>query len=139
MYNADGTCRPDIVSSEQQQLANQYCGMRHAFRDTIIVENNYQIRIRTRYESYIGEYALHCHILGHEDAGMMMVNIAIVPDLNAAGGGLECRACITPSQHARRGNASRMGRTERPSIPIQPPSPRGICRLDKSHEGRGKP
>ncbi|MCP3417908.1 multicopper oxidase domain-containing protein [Bradyrhizobium brasilense] len=87
IYNADGTCRPDIVSSDQQQLANQYCGMWHTFRDTIIVENNYQIRVRTRYERYIGEYVLHCHILDHEDAGMM-ANIAIVPDLNAAGGGL---------------------------------------------------
>ena len=87
IYNPDGTCRPDIVSSDQQQLANQYCGMWHTFRDTIIVENNYQIRVRTRYDRYIGEYVLHCHILDHEDAGMM-ANIAIVPDLNAAGGGL---------------------------------------------------
>lgn len=87
IYNPDGTCRPEIVSSDQQQLANQYCGMWHTFRDTIIVENNYQIRVRTRYDRYIGEYVLHCHILDHEDAGMM-ANIAIVPDLNAAGGGL---------------------------------------------------
>ena len=75
------------MSSDKQQLANQYCGMRNVFRDTIIVENNYQIRVRTRYERYIGEYVLHCHILDHEDAGMM-ANIAIVPDLNAPGGGL---------------------------------------------------
>jgi FtsP/CotA-like multicopper oxidase with cupredoxin domain len=87
IYNPDGTCRPEIVSSDKQQLANQYCGMRNVFRDTIIVENNYQIRVRTRYERYIGEYVLHCHILDHEDAGMM-ANIAIVPDLNAPGGGL---------------------------------------------------
>jgi FtsP/CotA-like multicopper oxidase with cupredoxin domain len=87
IFNPDGTCRPDIVTSDKQQLANQYCGMWHVFRDTIIVENNYQIRVRTRYERYIGEYVLHCHILDHEDAGMM-ANIAIVPDLNAPGGGL---------------------------------------------------
>ena len=87
IYSPDGTCRPDIVSSDKQQLANQYCGMWHVFRDTIIVENNYQIRVRTRYDRYIGEYVLHCHILDHEDAGMM-ANIAIVPDLNVPGGGL---------------------------------------------------
>jgi FtsP/CotA-like multicopper oxidase with cupredoxin domain len=87
IYNPDGTCRPEIVSSDKQQLANQYCGMWHVFRDTLIVENNYQIRVRTRYDRYIGEYVLHCHILDHEDAGMM-ANIAIVPDLNAPGGGL---------------------------------------------------
>ena len=61
--------------------------MCHVFRDTIIVENNYQVRVRTRYDRYIGEYVLHCHILDHEDAGMM-ANIKIVPDLNAPGGGL---------------------------------------------------
>jgi FtsP/CotA-like multicopper oxidase with cupredoxin domain len=87
IFNKDGTCRADLVSSDKQSLANQYCGMHHVFRDTIIVENNYQVHIRTKYERYIGEYVLHCHILDHEDAGMML-NIAIVPDLNAPGGGL---------------------------------------------------
>lgn len=61
--------------------------MHHVFRDTVIVENNYQVHIRTRYDRYIGEFVIHCHILDHEDSGMML-NIAIVPDLNAPGGGL---------------------------------------------------
>ena len=86
IFNKDGTCN-DSVAGDQQQIANQYCGMYHTFRDTIFVENGYQIRIRTHYERYIGEYVLHCHILDHEDAGMML-NIAIVPDLNSHGGGL---------------------------------------------------
>ena len=50
IYNPDGTCKPDIVYADKQQLANQYCGMWHTFRDTIFVENNYQIRVRTRYD-----------------------------------------------------------------------------------------
>jgi FtsP/CotA-like multicopper oxidase with cupredoxin domain len=29
------------------------------------------IRVRTRYRRYIGRYVLHCHILDHEDQGMM--------------------------------------------------------------------
>jgi FtsP/CotA-like multicopper oxidase with cupredoxin domain len=87
IFNPDGTCKPEIVYADKQQLANQYCSMWHTFRDTIIVENNYQVRVRTHYDRYIGEYVLHCHILDHEDAGMM-ANIAIVPDLNAPGGGL---------------------------------------------------
>lgn len=29
------------------------------------------IRVRTRYRRYIGTYVLHCHILDHEDQGMM--------------------------------------------------------------------
>ena len=101
IYNPDGTCKPDIVYADKQQLANQYCGMWHTFRDTIIVENNYQIRVRTRYDRYIGEYVLHCHILDHEDAGMM-ANIAIVPDLNAPGGGLG----MAGMRHARQPTAT---------------------------------
>jgi FtsP/CotA-like multicopper oxidase with cupredoxin domain len=87
IYDKDGNCMPGIVSGDSQQLANQYCGMRHTFRDTIFVENNFQVHIRTRYDRYIGEYVLHCHILDHEDAGMML-NVAIVPDINQPGGGL---------------------------------------------------
>jgi FtsP/CotA-like multicopper oxidase with cupredoxin domain len=87
IYDKNGHCNPTIVSGDQQQLANQYCGMYHTFRDTIIVENNYQIHIRTTYDRYIGEFVLHCHILDHEDAGMM-ANISIVPDMSAPGHGL---------------------------------------------------
>lgn len=44
----------------------------------------YRIFIRTRYERYIGEFVLHCHILDHEDQGMMQ-NVSIgLPD--GAGG-----------------------------------------------------
>jgi FtsP/CotA-like multicopper oxidase with cupredoxin domain len=87
IFDKDGNCMPGIVSGDQQQLANQYCGMFHTFRDTIFVENNYQVHIRTRYDRYIGEYVLHCHILDHEDAGMML-NISIVPDINQPRGGI---------------------------------------------------
>jgi L-ascorbate oxidase len=37
----------------------------------------YTIKIRTRYQRYVGEYVLHCHILDHEDQGMMQ-NVAVV-------------------------------------------------------------
>ena len=44
----------------------------------------YTIKVRTRYQRYIGEYVLHCHILDHEDQGMMQ-NVEIrIPD--GAGG-----------------------------------------------------
>ena len=40
----------------------------------------YTLVIRTRYQRYIGEYVLHCHILDHEDQGMMQ-NVQInLPD-----------------------------------------------------------
>lgn len=88
IFDADGNCKPPAaIDPKQLGLANQYCSMRNTFRDTIFVENDYQIHIRTRYDRYIGEFVLHCHILDHEDAGMML-NIQIVPDLTATGGGV---------------------------------------------------
>jgi FtsP/CotA-like multicopper oxidase with cupredoxin domain len=34
--------------------------------------NGYVV-IRSRFQRYIGRFVLHCHILGHEDAGMMLL------------------------------------------------------------------
>jgi L-ascorbate oxidase len=68
---------------------NQFAGLRGVWKDTIFVKtdltcyqcgtpsladppaNYYRFIIRTRYERYIGEFVLHCHILDHEDQGMM--------------------------------------------------------------------
>ena len=86
IFDADGRCKKDLPK-DPQGLANQYCGMWHTFRDTVFVENNYHVLIRTTYDRYIGEFVMHCHVLDHEDAGMML-NIEIVPDLSAPGGGL---------------------------------------------------
>ncbi|NJO13408.1 MAG: multicopper oxidase domain-containing protein [Gammaproteobacteria bacterium] len=58
----------------------QYQDMVGTWRDTIMVTENVSIEIRTRYERYIGEYVLHCHILGHEDQGMMQAVKVVLPD-----------------------------------------------------------
>jgi FtsP/CotA-like multicopper oxidase with cupredoxin domain len=55
----------------------QYRGFRGMWKDTVWVEQGYTLRMRTRYQRYIGEFVLHCHILDHEDQGMMQ-NVAIV-------------------------------------------------------------
>lgn len=89
IFDGNGNCKAWIVN-DPRQLANQYCGMYHVFRDTIFVEDKFQVRVRTTYDRYIGEFVIHCHILDHEDGGMML-NIAIVPDLNAPGHGLGMR------------------------------------------------
>jgi FtsP/CotA-like multicopper oxidase with cupredoxin domain len=58
----------------------QYANLKGAWKDTLFVKRNYIIVMRTRYERYIGDFVLHCHILDHEDQGMMQnVRIAI-PD-----------------------------------------------------------
>ncbi|HEX8626210.1 MAG TPA: multicopper oxidase family protein [Allosphingosinicella sp.] len=55
----------------------QYPGMKGMWKDTLWVKDGYTLTVRTRYQRYIGEFVLHCHILDHEDSGMMQ-NVAIV-------------------------------------------------------------
>jgi FtsP/CotA-like multicopper oxidase with cupredoxin domain/peroxiredoxin len=43
------------------------------WRDTIWVPNNGTVTFRTRYEDFIGTFVQHCHILDHEDQGMMQL------------------------------------------------------------------
>ena len=62
----------------------QYRGMKGTFKDTVWVKNvggkTYRVIVRTHYQRYIGDFVLHCHILDHEDQGMMQnVRIAL-PD-----------------------------------------------------------
>lgn len=87
IFGANGECLepPDSVG-----LQNQYCGMWHVFKDTVFVQNDYKVMIRTKYDRYIGEFVIHCHILDHEDSGMM-TNVEIVPDLGAPGNGIGMR------------------------------------------------
>lgn len=63
---------------------NQFYGLAGVWKDTLLISAGYEVTMRTRYERYIGEFVLHCHILDHEDQGMMQ-NVAIA--LPAAGGG----------------------------------------------------
>ena len=41
------------------------------WRDTLMVKKGEPITVYSRYERYIGKFVLHCHILDHEDQGMM--------------------------------------------------------------------
>ena len=67
----------------------QYPGLKGVWKDTLWVKGGYTITVRTRYERYIGAFVIHCHILDHEDKGMMQ-NVAIVlpdGDISAAAAG----------------------------------------------------
>jgi len=67
----------------------QYRSLKGVWKDTLWVKNvvpagqppgKYTVVVRTRYRRYIGDFVLHCHILDHEDQGMMQ-NIRIsLPD-----------------------------------------------------------
>ena len=41
------------------------------WRDTVIVEKGQNVIIRMLCKDFRGESVLHCHILDHEDRGMM--------------------------------------------------------------------
>ena len=48
------------------------------WRDTTIIPprqngKDGELRMRTRYERFTGTFVLHCHILTHEDLGMMQL------------------------------------------------------------------
>jgi L-ascorbate oxidase len=58
----------------------QYAGMLNTWKDTIFVQSDVVIDIYTRYQRYIGEFVLHCHILDHEDQGMMQNVAVVLPD-----------------------------------------------------------
>jgi L-ascorbate oxidase len=82
----------------------QYPGLKGVWKDTLWVKSLipgpkdhpisypnglYTVVVRTRYERYIGEYVLHCHILDHEDQGMMQ-NVRV--DLPDGQGGIAAHA-----------------------------------------------
>lgn len=48
------------------------------WKDTIFVPTG-GLKMRTRYSNYIGKFVIHCHILPHEDEGMMQA-VEIVND-----------------------------------------------------------
>jgi FtsP/CotA-like multicopper oxidase with cupredoxin domain len=41
--------------------------------DTAIVPRNGSITFRSRFLDFTGKYMLHCHMMNHEDLGMMQV------------------------------------------------------------------
>jgi FtsP/CotA-like multicopper oxidase with cupredoxin domain len=73
-----GACNA-LAAQDSRQLADQYCGQYHVFRDTLFIQNGYDVTLRTKYTDFTGEFVLHCHILDHEDAGMM-ANVQIATD-----------------------------------------------------------
>jgi len=78
----------DDYDTTKQFPDPQYRGLKGKWKDTLWVKNamgkSYKVIVRTKYQRYIGDFVLHCHILDHEDQGMMQ-NVRIsLP--NASGG-----------------------------------------------------
>jgi len=95
----DATGR-DVSAADAQDGAGgsidpQYRALKGVWKDTLWVKNTmtpdakqgqYTVVVRTRYRRYIGDFVLHCHILDHEDQGMMQ-NVRIALPEDAAAGG----------------------------------------------------
>ena len=86
----DGTdvSEPNAIDKDAKGAVDpQYPGLKGVWKDTLWVKSLvsgpagvYTVKVRTRYERYIGEFVLHCHILDHEDQGMMQnVSIMVPP------------------------------------------------------------
>ncbi|PWB34832.1 L-ascorbate oxidase [Pseudomonas sp. SDI] len=88
----------------------QFAGLSGVWKDTLFVKGPagkgidpmtnkkgvYTVYVKTRYQRYIGEYVLHCHILDHEDQGMMQ-NVKI--SLPEGPGGSASAAHGSPMKH----------------------------------------
>ena len=68
------------VSAAGDPNEPQFANLKGVWKDTLFVRQGYTFYVRTRYQRYVGDFVLHCHILDHEDRGMMQ-NVHIgIPD-----------------------------------------------------------
>ncbi|MGI4985713.1 MAG: multicopper oxidase family protein [Janthinobacterium lividum] len=73
IYDTTGACTATEIATGD----TQYCALHDVFLDTLFIKSGYTAVLRTKYEDYTGEFVMHCHILDHEDQGMME-NVSIV-------------------------------------------------------------
>lgn len=67
-----------VISVNGQPVEN------HGYSDTYPVPAGGEVVMRTRYKDFDGKFVLHCHILFHEDHGMMQVVEIIRPGSSSA-------------------------------------------------------
>lgn len=66
------------VNPFQVMVPNERGVLEWVWRDTFLVRGGQSFVARSRYETYIGRFVLHCHNLFHEDRGMMeLVEVAL--------------------------------------------------------------
>lgn len=89
-YNARNPSKP----FPPEKADKNYPGLKGVWKDTLWIKNElasndpnvfpkgqYRIVVRTHYRRYIGDFVLHCHILDHEDQGMMQHIRIALPDV----------------------------------------------------------
>jgi FtsP/CotA-like multicopper oxidase with cupredoxin domain len=77
ILNADGQ---DVSETGEPATGDmQYADLKGAWKDSIFIKQDYTVVMRTKYQKFTGKFVLHCHILDHEDQGMME-NVEITED-----------------------------------------------------------
>ncbi len=83
-------CCGKVDDDGNKEVDPQFRGLKGMFKDTLWTKNagtaddgtplRYTAVVRTHYRRYVGEFVLHCHILDHEDQGMMQNVLIALPD-----------------------------------------------------------
>ncbi len=73
IFSSAGGCTPEEAATGDQE----YCNLQGVVRDTLFIKAGYTLVMRTRYQDFTGEFVMHCHMLDHEDHGMME-NVSVV-------------------------------------------------------------
>lgn len=71
ILNAGTMDHPFHVHTNSFQILDEAGSPQQAWKDVVLVPARQRRRIRTRFENFIGRTVYHCHILDHEDLGMM--------------------------------------------------------------------
>ncbi|MFT8719090.1 multicopper oxidase family protein [Acetobacter sp.] len=76
IFTDDHTCKlkyrlKDADGTENSSYSPEFCDQYHVFRDSLFVKPGFETVVRTQYADFPGDAMLHCHILDHEDQGMM--------------------------------------------------------------------
>ena len=69
--NNTGMDHPMHIHTNSFQVLDGAGSAVPAWKDTVNVRANSRIQVRSRFEDYTGLSVFHCHILDHEDLGMM--------------------------------------------------------------------
>lgn len=79
------------------ELQEDYGGFKKGtWKDTLLVNQDAPARVRTRYEDFTGTFVMHCHILNHEDQGMMETIEVLPPGKKGSGCPTQGGACLSP-------------------------------------------
>jgi FtsP/CotA-like multicopper oxidase with cupredoxin domain len=69
----------DVTDPKGPGYDPDFAGVKGQWRDNVLLKSGNTVVMRTRYERFIGDFMLHCHILKHGDEGMAQYLRIYVP------------------------------------------------------------